>query len=175
MWLTTSNLQYYVIFICSHNINVFDAKSIWTICPSHYKSSDFTTSDLFITPDLEDFFSTLMLKFDFLTWKSFLPTVEHLVVLIIFSSEIYQLAARIYIQQHTLRYGPSSTLCWVEDESTSNGVQHIPMGWDDKHNVTHRYPSLLTTTMKHDEHPPQLLTIGHEDPPPGLTDNNEAQ
>ena len=35
MWLMTTTIKYYVIFICSHNINVFYAKSIWTVCPSH--------------------------------------------------------------------------------------------------------------------------------------------
>jgi hypothetical protein len=34
-----------------------------------YESSEFTKSDSFITPDLEDFFSALTLKFDFLPRK----------------------------------------------------------------------------------------------------------
>ena len=54
-----------------------------------YKSSELTKSDSFITPDLKDFFSALTLKFDFLPRKWFVPTVEHLVVLVIFSSQIY--------------------------------------------------------------------------------------
>ena len=44
-----------------------------------YESSEFTKSDLFITPDLKHFFSVVTLKFDFLPRKWFLPTVEHLV------------------------------------------------------------------------------------------------
>ena len=40
---------------------------------TNYESSEFTKSDLFITPDLEDFFSALTLKFDFLPGNDFLP------------------------------------------------------------------------------------------------------
>ena len=61
----------------------------------------------------------------------------------------------------------------VKDESMSNSVRHISMGWDDEYDVTCRYPSLLTTTTKHNECPPKPSMIGYEDPP-GLMDNDEA-
>ena len=57
---------------------------------------------------------------------------------------------------------------------TSKTVGHIPIGWGVKHNVTHHYPSLLTTPTKCNECPPQPLLIGHKDLPPGLMDNNEG-
>ena len=53
-------------------------------------------------------------------------------------------------------------------------VRHIPIGWGDERGVTRHCLSLLTTPTKRDEHPPKPSTIGHEDPPPGSTVDDEG-
>ena len=58
---------------------------------------------------------------------------------------------------------------WAGYERPSNAVRHILIGWGDEHGVTCHCLSLLTTPTKHNEHPPQPLTIGHKHPPPGST------
>jgi hypothetical protein len=45
--------------------------------------------DSFITPGFEDFFSAVTLKFDFLPWKWFLPTISCLVGLYNFPTLLY--------------------------------------------------------------------------------------
>ena len=72
---------------------------------------------------------------------------------------------------HSLNGDRTYTWCCVEDE---NAVWHIPIGWCDKHDVTHHYLSLLTTPTKCNEYPTWPSMIGHKHQPPGLTDNNEG-
>ena len=62
----------------------------------------------------------------------------------------------------------------VEDKRPSSAIRHIPTGWGDERGVTCHWLSLLTTPMKRNEHPPQPSTIGHEDPPPGSTVDDEG-